>query len=45
MKHLEEWLLNQKKINKIKIKRKNLDRLENWIISHKKIYHITKKFF
>ena len=45
MKHLEKWLLNQKKINKIKIKRKNLDRLENWIISHKKIYHITKKFF
>ena len=45
MKHLNEWIIDQKKINKIFIKRKNLNKLENWIISDKKIYHKTKKFF
>jgi len=45
MKHLKKWILDQKKVNKIFIKRKNLDNLENWIISNKKIYHKTKNFF
>ena len=45
MKHLNEWIIDQKKLNKIFIKRKNLNKLENWIISDKEIYHKTKKFF
>ena len=45
MKHLKKWITKQKKLDKIFIKRKNLDDLENWIVSHKKIYHKTRKFF
>lgn len=45
MKNLKKWLNDQKKINKIIIKRKKLDKLKNWIISNKKIFHNSKKFF
>ncbi len=45
MKYLKKWILDQKKINKIIVKRRNLNKLENWIISNNKIYHKTKKFF
>ena len=45
MKYLKKWILDQKKVNKIIIKRKNLDNLENWFISNKVIYHKTWKFF
>lgn len=45
MKHLKRWIKDQKKINKIFIKKKNLDHLKNWIISRKEIYHKTRNFF
>ena len=45
MDHLKKWILNQKKIHKIIIKRKSLYNLENWVISNKEIFHKTKNFF
>lgn len=45
MKYLEKWISEQKKKNKINVKKKDLSKLESWIISNKKIYHKSKKFF
>ena len=45
MKYLEKWISEQKKKNKINVKKKDLSELESWIISNKKIYHKSKKFF
>lgn len=45
MKYLKKWIKDQKKKNKIFIKRKNLNLLKNWIISEKEIYHKTRNFF
>lgn len=42
---LNDWLKNQKKINKIKVKKKKINLLENWIFKKNIIFHKTKNFF
>ena len=39
------WLKNQKKIQKIIIKEKNISDLNSWKYNSEKIYHNSKKFF
>ena len=45
MEHLKSWIKNQKKKNKIYIKKKILDSLDDWNISKKEFSHKTNNFF
>ena len=42
---LTKWLKNQKKIQKLDVKKIKLESLENWHLKKKEIYHKSKKFF
>ena len=42
---LIDWLKNQKKINKIKIKKKKINSLNDWIFKKDIIFHKSKNFF
>ena len=42
---LVDWLNNQKKINKIKIKKKKINSLKDWIFKQNIIFHKSKYFF
>lgn len=42
---LIDWLKNQKKINKIKIKKKKINSLNDWIFRKDIIFHKSKNFF
>ena len=42
---LIDWLKNQKKINKIKIKKKKIVSLKDWIFKKNTIFHKSKNFF
>ena len=42
---LINWLKNQKKINKLKIKKKNINNLKDWIFKDNSIFHKTNIFF
>ena len=42
---LIDWLKKQKKINKLKIQKKNINYLKDWIFKKNLIYHKTKNFF
>ena len=42
---LIDWLQKQKKINKLKIKKKNINHLKDWIFKKNLISHKTKNFF
>ena len=44
-KKLIDWLNNQKKINKIKIKKKEINSLKDWIFKQNIIFHKSKYFF
>ncbi len=39
------WLKNQKKLNKLKIQKKNINNLQDWILKKKSIFHKTNIFF
>ena len=39
------WLKKQKKINKLRIKKKDINDLKDWIFSENSIYHKTNNFF
>ena len=45
LKQIYTWLKNQKKIQKIIIKKKNISDLYSWKYKSEKIYHNSKKFF
>ena len=42
---LIDWLNNQKKINKIKIKKKKINSLKDWIFKQNIIFHKSNNFF
>ena len=42
---LTNWLKNQKKINKIEIKKKKINLLKDWIFNKNIIFHKSKNFF
>ena len=42
---LVDWLNNQKKINKIKIKKKKINSLKDWIFKQNIIFHKSNNFF
>ena len=42
---LIDWLKNQKKINKIKIKKKKINSLKDWVFKENIIFHKTNNFF
>ena len=42
---LVDWLNNQKKINKIKIKNKKINSLKDWIFKQNIIFHKSNNFF
>ena len=42
---LIDWLKNQKKINKIKIKKKKINSLKDWIFKENFIFHKSNNFF
>ena len=42
---LIDWLNNQKKINKIKIKKKKINLLKDWIFKQNIIFHKSNNFF
>jgi dTDP-4-dehydro-6-deoxy-alpha-D-glucopyranose 2,3-dehydratase len=42
---LIDWLKNQKKINKIQIKKKKINSLKDWIFKENIIFHKTNNFF
>ena len=45
LKQIYTWLKNQKKKQKIIIKKKNISDLQSWKYDTEKIYHNSKKFF
>jgi len=42
---LIDWLISQKKNNKIKIKKKKINLLKDWIFKDSIIFHKTNNFF
>jgi len=42
---LIDWLNNQKKINKIRIKKKKINSLKDWIFKQNIIFHKSNNFF
>ena len=39
------WIKKQKKINKIKVIKTNIDAIKSWIYKDREIFHINKNFF
>ena len=45
LKKFYKWFNTQRKINKFKVKKKELNKISNWKINYEKISHVTNKFF
>ena len=45
LKKFYKWFSTQRKINKFKVKKKELNKISNWKVNYEKISHVTNKFF